>query len=70
MKNPWLKKNPAMSMWLSAAGKVAGKARGRMMAESRRQAAVMVNESVKQITSFWDLAALEKPAARRRKKRT
>ena len=28
MKNPWLKKNPLMSLWLSGANKVAGAARG------------------------------------------
>jgi hypothetical protein len=28
MANPWFKKNPLMSMWLSAANAVAGRARG------------------------------------------
>ena len=36
MSNPWTKKNPLMSMWLSAANAWAGAARGRMAAEMGR----------------------------------
>src|ERR1700735_4746203 len=32
VKNPWTKKNPFMSMWLSGANKVVGSARGRASA--------------------------------------
>ena len=38
MKNPWLKKNPFMSMWLSGANKVAGAARGLVTAAVQREA--------------------------------
>ncbi|WP_316157752.1 hypothetical protein [Cupriavidus sp. BIC8F] len=34
MKNPWLKKNPMLSMWLSGANGVIGAARERAMAEA------------------------------------
>ena len=38
MKNPWLKKNPLMSLWLSGANKVAGAARGQAAAAVKREA--------------------------------
>jgi hypothetical protein len=46
MANPWLKKNPFMSMWLSGANAVAGRARGQTTAQTR--AAL-----TKQVTQFW-----------------
>ena len=38
MKNPWLKKNPFMSLWLSGANKVVGAARGLAAAAVKREA--------------------------------
>jgi hypothetical protein len=58
MKNPWLKKNPFMSMWLSGANAVAGKARSAGTAAIGRQPA----SATKQATRFWSnawLAALK-----------
>ncbi len=69
MKNPWLKKNPLMSMWLSGANAVAGSARRRIMAESKRQTSAMMTRSMKQVNDFWSGALLTKPPAKRRKKR-
>lgn len=69
MKNPWLKKNPWMSMWLSATNAVAGSARSRIVAESRRQGATLMTRGMKQATDFWSEALLAKPPAKRRKKR-
>ena len=37
MSNPWLKKNPLMSMWMSGANAVMGAARSRATAEGERQ---------------------------------
>ena len=37
MANPWLKKNPFMSMWLSGANSIANTARVRIAAEAKRQ---------------------------------
>jgi len=34
MKNPWLKKNPFLSMWLSGANSVASHARSQAAAEA------------------------------------
>ena len=37
MANPWTKKNPLLSMWLSGANALAGKARSAGMTEMKRQ---------------------------------
>jgi hypothetical protein len=39
MPSPWLKKNPLLSLWLSAANGFAGAARGAMTAAAKRQMA-------------------------------
>ncbi|WP_180736501.1 hypothetical protein [Paraburkholderia sp. PGU19] len=57
MKNPWLKKNPLLSMWLSGANAVLGSTRGHAMATAKR-------ESVK----LW-AAALTPPKTRKRRAR-
>lgn len=69
MKNPWLKKNPLLSMWLSGANAVAGSARRRATAEGKRQAATMMTKSMKQITDFWSGTLAVPPAKRKRKRR-
>jgi hypothetical protein len=53
LKNPWLKKNPFMSMWLSGANSVLGSARSRATAEGHRQAARMFAEGQRQMLQFW-----------------
>ena len=47
MANPWLKKNPFMSMWLSTANRVAGTLRGQATAQAKRQ----VNAAVAEVLS-------------------
>ncbi len=54
MKNPWGKKNPFLSMWLSGANTVLGTARGKATAIVKREA-----------TAFWT-AALTPPTKKRR----
>lgn len=49
MKNPWTKKNPLMSMWLSGANAAAGCTRGHATAEANKQRASLA----KQTTRFW-----------------
>lgn len=46
MTNPWLKKNPFMSMWLSAANRVAGSVRGQAMAEGKKQVKAAITEAI------------------------
>jgi hypothetical protein len=67
MRNPWIKKNPLMSMWLSGANAVMGSARSRATAQAHRQAAAMMAEGTKQMVRFWT-AGLTTPASRKKKK--
>ena len=41
MANPWTKKNPFLSMWLSGLNAVLGAARGQTMAAAKRQASTV-----------------------------
>ena len=68
MRNPWTKKNPFMSMWLSGANAVAGSVRGRATAEAKRQATSAVTKGAKQMVDFWS-AGLTTPAPRKKAKR-
>lgn len=69
MKNPWLKKNPFLSMWLSGANAVAGTVRSRITAEAKRQAATMANQANKEVIDFWSKALSPTPPAKKRKRR-
>jgi hypothetical protein len=55
MKNPWMKKNPFLSMWLSGANAVAGSARGHATAAAKRGT-----------TAFWT-AALAPPKPKKKR---
>lgn len=66
MSNPWLKKNPLMSMWMSGANAVMGAARSRATAEGKRQAASMMSHGTKEMTRFWTNALM--PSSRKRRK--
>jgi hypothetical protein len=57
MANPMTKKNPLLSIWLSAANAWAGAARGHLAAALRRQQAAV-------------LRAATRPMARKRKHKT
>ena len=46
MSNPWLKKNPFMSMWLSTANRVAGTLRGHATAQATRQVKAALSKAV------------------------
>ena len=70
MGNPWLKKNPFMSVWLSGANSVANSARGRIAAEAKRQSTKAVNKAASDMFNIWNDAMLIKPTApKRRRKR-
>lgn len=69
MKNPWTKKNPFLSMWLSGANAIAGSARSRALAESRRQTSTALTKGAKQMTDFWTGALLTPPPKRKKKHR-
>ena len=63
MRNPWLRKNPWMSMWLSGANVVLNTAR----AHAHRNAARMMSESVEQTLRAWS-AGSTPPRVQRRKR--
>ena len=49
MKKPWLKKNPLMSLWLTGANAIIGKARSATNAETSRQRM----SATRQAARFW-----------------
>ncbi|MEJ7931650.1 hypothetical protein WG922_16885 [Ramlibacter sp. AN1015] len=53
MSNPWMKKNPFMSMWLSGANSVAGRARGQATSAAKRQVAASQAAATQQVLEFW-----------------
>ena len=70
MSNPWTKKNPWLSMWLSGANAVAGAARSRATAHARREASTMMTRGTKEAIKFWtDALTGASPAKRSRKRR-
>jgi hypothetical protein len=64
MKNPWIKKNPLMSMWMSGANAVLGSARSRATAEGKRQAATMMAEG-----AIWSGGLMAPPPRKNKKSR-
>ncbi len=71
MANPWLKKNPFMSVWLSGANRVAGSVRGQVASEAKRQAALAAQQTTTDLVKFWSDAvrATVAPAPVKRKRR-
>jgi hypothetical protein len=63
MANPWLKKNPLMSTWLSSANAAAGRARSLVLAEASRQRAKLTKQTIRFWTDAWQTAV--KPRRRR-----
>jgi len=68
MANPWLKKNPFMSMWLSGFNAAAGSMRGHAASQAKRQAASAMTTATKDILEAW-MAGFAPPPARRKRKR-
>ena len=67
MANPWTKKNPLLSMWLSGANALAGRARGAGTAEAKRRQTSLI----KQAARLWSGAGLAdaKPKPKRKRHR-
>ncbi|MGJ7495351.1 hypothetical protein ACSFA8_09770 [Variovorax sp. RT4R15] len=68
MSNPWTKKNPLMSMWLSAANKAAGSARGQATSAAKRQIGAAQSEAARQVVDFWS-GKMAIPATKRKSRR-
>jgi hypothetical protein len=69
LKNPWIKRNPLLSMWMSGANAAMGRARGQAIAEGRRQAAFAVAAGTKKRIQFWTDATTASSPRRRKKAR-
>ena len=67
--NPWGKKNPFLSMWLSGANAVFGATRNQMTAAMHRQTQAAITEGTKQVLAFWGMKtpARKRPVKRRRR---
>lgn len=69
MANPWLKKNPFMSMWLSGASAVAGSLRGRAAGQATREAATAMTKATKDAFDFWTAVLMAPPGMKRTRRR-
>ena len=69
MANPWLKKNPFMSLWLSAANRVAATVRGQATAQARRQVKAATAETISAPAPKATAKAKDSTKARTRRKR-
>ena len=68
MSNPWTKKNPLMSMWLSAANKTMGSVRGRARASAKRQVGAIQAEAARQVVDFWTGYSAQAVTKRRKRR--
>jgi len=69
MANPWLKKNPFMSMWMSGANAAAGSLRGHAVRQAKHQAATAMTKATKDLFDAWAACLVMPPAKTRTRKR-
>ena len=69
MANPWLKKNPFMSMWLSGANAATGSLRGHAVGQVKRQTATAMTKATKDIFDAWTAGLTTPPSKTRTRKR-
>lgn len=69
MINPWLKKNPFMSMWLSAFHSTAGSMRGHAIGQAKRQARTATTKATKTIFDAWLGSTTPVPVKKKRRRR-
>jgi hypothetical protein len=67
LANPWLKKNPFLSMWLSGANAVAGSVRGKVTQQARRQGRAVARKATTTMLDAWTAAVI--PSRTRKKTR-
>jgi len=63
MANPWFKKNPLMSMWLSSSNAALGRARRIVSAEMGKQRSALTKQAV----GFWTRPWLPSAKPKRRR---
>ena len=69
MANPWTKKNPLLSMWLSGANALAGRARSAGAAEAKRQQTSLAKQTVRLWSDAWLADTKPKPKLKAKSKR-
>ena len=69
MTNPWTKKNPLLSMWLSGANALAGRARGAGAAEAKRQQTSLAKQAARLWSGAWLADAEPKPKPKSKRRR-
>ncbi len=70
MANPWLKKNPFMSMWLSEANRVAAAMRGQASAQIKRQINTAVTDATNDhLRQLFETSVPELPKAKSKRRR-
>jgi len=69
MSNPWLKKNPFMSMWLSGAHSIANAAHGQIAAVVKRESTAALNQATQDAFILWTGVMIGKPTPKPRRKR-
>jgi hypothetical protein len=65
MSNPFLKKNPFMSLWLSGANAMAGSMRGHATARAKRQVATATTKATQDVFDLWANAMMLVPKKRK-----
>lgn len=71
MSNPFLKKNPFMSMWLSAANRTVGTLRGQATAQAKRQISAAVTKATNDnLKAMLGGTAPASPKAKPKKRRS
>ena len=65
--NPWGKRNPYLSMWLSGANALLGKTRSQVTASARRQTKAAMDEATRHSLAFWGFGTL--PTSKKRRRR-
>jgi hypothetical protein len=67
LKNPWLSRNPFLSLWLQAFNTAIGAARGHALNEARRRHRRMMNDNARAAVAFWSGSSA--PSRRKTKRR-
>jgi hypothetical protein len=69
MANLWTKKNPLLSLWLSGANALAGRARGAGAAEAKRRRTGLAKQATRLWSGAWlaDTKPKSKPKSKRRR---
>jgi hypothetical protein len=69
MANPWTKKNPLLSMWLSGANALAGRTRGAGAAEAKRRQTSLAKQATRLWSGAWLADAEPKPKSKSKRSR-